>query len=93
MSNVMQLNHRDLWDTKHLKAELAAHVMSEGKVFAYFFAIMSFDWLQFTAIRLSAVFAPISEWDRADALITFVGTILGLAFLFWCNGRCCVNRN
>ena len=49
---VMPLNHRDLWDTRHVKSELAARAMPEGKVFLYFLAITTFDWLQFTAFRI-----------------------------------------
>lgn len=82
----MFLNHRDLWDTKHVKSELAAHAISEGGVFLYFFAIMGFDWLQFTAIRLSAVSGVIADWARVDAWSTFCLTVIGLVFLFMCNG-------
>jgi hypothetical protein len=82
----MPLNHRDLWDTKHVKSELAARAISEGKVFLYFFAIMGFDWLQFTAIRLSAVSGVIADWARMDAWSTFCLTVIGLVFLFVCNG-------
>ena len=82
----MPLNHRDFWDTKHLKLELATGAMSEGKAFLYFFAIMGFDWLQFTTFRLSPASVPISAWERVDAWLTFALTVFGLAFLFWCNG-------
>lgn len=82
----MPLHHRDLWDTKQVKSELAAHAISEGKVFLYFFAIMGFDWLQFTAIRLSSVSGVIADWERVDALATFCLTAIGLVFLFVCNG-------
>jgi hypothetical protein len=82
----MRFQHRDLWDTKHVKQELVAGRVLEGKAFAYFFAIMAFDWLQFTAFRLSPSAAPPSAWERADALITFGLTLCGLAFLFLCNG-------
>jgi hypothetical protein len=82
----MPLNHRDLWDTKHLKSELAANAISEGKLFLYFFAITGFDWLQFTAIRLTAVSEVIADWERVDALSTLSLTAIGLVFLFLCNG-------
>lgn len=82
----MPINHRDLWDTKHLKSELASHAIPEGKSFLYFLAITVFDWLQFTAFRLWPSSGAISSWEQADALSTVVITILGLAFLFWCNG-------
>lgn len=82
----MPLNHRDLWDTTHVKSELAANAISEGKSFLYFFAIIGFDWLQFTAIRLSSVSRVISEWERVDAWSTLCLTAIGLVFLFLCNG-------
>jgi len=82
----MPLNHRDFWDTKRLKSELATHAMSEGKVFLYFLAILGFDWLQFTVIRLSSYGRPITDWERADALIALAITIAGVLFLFARNG-------
>ena len=83
---MMAINHHDLWDTNHLKSALAAHTISEGKAFAYFFAIMGFDWLQFTAIRLSPVSGALLNWEYVDVLLTFFLTLLGMPFLFWCNG-------
>jgi hypothetical protein len=80
------INHRDFWDTKHLKSELAANAISEGKLFLYFFAITGFDWLQFTAIRLSSTPDTIYDWERVDALSTLFLTVIGLIFLFLCNG-------
>lgn len=82
----MPLNHRDIWDAKHVRSELAAHAISEGKTFAYFFAIICFDWLQFTSFRLTVSASPIQSWEHFDALLTLVLTILGLLFLYWCNG-------
>lgn len=86
IANLMLLNHRDLWDTKQVKSELAAHAISEGKLFLYVFAIMGFDWLQLTAIRLSAVSGVIADWERVDAWSTFCLRAIGLVFLFVCNG-------
>lgn len=82
----MRLNHRDLWDTTHLKSELAANAISEGKLFLYFFAIIGFDWLQFTAIRLSSRSGILADWQRVDAWFTLCLTAIGLVFLFVCNG-------
>lgn len=82
----MFINHRDLWDTKHLKSELASHVVSEGKSFLYFLVITGFDWLQFTAFRLWPTSGELSSWEQADAMSTLAITIIGLVFLFWCNG-------
>lgn len=81
----MTLRHRDLWDTRHVKRELIANTLSERKAFAYFFAIMVFDWFQLTSFRLSPS-AGLSPWARADALITFAITAVGLLFLYQCNG-------
>ena len=58
----MALSHRDFWDTRHVKSELATGAMPEAKVFLYFLAITTFDWLQLTVFRIwpnpSAAFAP-----------------------------------
>lgn len=81
----MTLQHRDLWDTRHVKRELIANTISERKAFIYFFAIMMFDWFQLTSFRLSPS-AGISSWARADALITLAVTAAGLLFLYQCNG-------
>jgi hypothetical protein len=82
----MPLNHRDFWDTNCVKSRLAVRAISESQTFAYFFAILSFDWLQFTAFRLSVSSTPIQTWVHTDALLTLALTVLGLLFLFWCNG-------
>lgn len=82
----MSINHRDLWDTEHLKFALAAHALSERKTFLYFLAIFAFDWMQFTAIRLSPALDSIASWERADALFTLALTLGGLVYLFICNG-------
>lgn len=81
----MHLDHRLLWDTSHVKTMLRTCSLSEGGVFAYFLAIMTFDWLQFTVIRTSP--SPgISNWALVDAWFTFLLTIAGLGYLFICNG-------
>lgn len=82
----MFIRHRDLWDTTHIKHELASHAMSENKSFLYFLVITVVDWLQCTAFRLWPSSGATDSWEQADALATLVITILGLAFLFWCNG-------
>ncbi len=82
----MPINHRDFWDTRHLKSELAAHAVTEGALFFYFLAVTGFDWLQFTVIRLSSFSGTISAWELVDALSSLVFTLGGLVFLFGCNG-------
>lgn len=81
----MSFSHRDLWDTAHVNAALARRAVSEGKAFFYFIAIMAFDWVQFTLIRLAPGTA-LHAWDYADALFTLALTIGGLMFLFQRNG-------
>ena len=61
----MALNHRDLWDTRHVKSELATRAVSEAKVFLYFLAITTFDWLQF-ARGAAGTRDPI-VWSLSDA--------------------------
>jgi hypothetical protein len=60
--------------------------MSEGKTFLYFLTITGFDWLQFTAFRLSQRSEPISAWDYFDAWFAFAITLAGVVYLFLCNG-------
>lgn len=81
----MSFSHRDLWDTAHVNAALVRRAVSEGKAFFYFIAIMAFDWMQFTLIRLAPGTA-LHAWDYADALFTLALTIGGLVFLFQRNG-------
>jgi hypothetical protein len=82
----MPLNHRDLWDTRHVKSELAAGAMPEGKVFLYFLAITTFDWLQLTAFRIRPNPEPLSRLSQFEAWFGFGVTVVGVAFLFLCNG-------
>ena len=82
----MPLSHRDLWDARHVKSELAAHAMPEGKVFLYFLAITTFDWLQFTAFRIRPNPEPLSPSAQFDAWFGFGITVVGVVFLFLCNG-------
>jgi hypothetical protein len=79
------MNLRYLWDTKYVKSLLANRSLTEEKSFAYFFAIMGFDWLQFTTIQLMRA-SNITDWERTGIVLTFLLTILGILFLFWCNG-------
>jgi hypothetical protein len=83
---VMPLNHRDLWDTRHVKSELAARAMPERTVFLYFLAITTFDWLQFTAFRIRPSPEPLSPSAQFDAWFGFGITVVGVVFLFLCNG-------
>jgi hypothetical protein len=52
---------RDLWDTAHLVARLAERQLGETESFAWFLILMAFDWLQFTAIRVTTR-PVVSEW-------------------------------
>ena len=82
----MPENHRDLWDTRHVKSELAARAMPEGKVFLYFLAITTFDWLQLTAFRIRPNPEPLSPSSQFEAWFGLGITVVGVVFLFLCNG-------
>lgn len=82
----MSFNHRDLWSSAHARKQLASGPMSEGKTFLYFLAITAFDWLQFTAFRLTQRAEPIPGWGYFDAWFALAITLAGLAYLFLCNG-------
>src|SRR5918999_1584279 len=82
----MPLSHRDLWSTAHVKTQLAFGPMSEAKTFLYFLAIMAFDWLQFTAFRLSRSSEPIAAWNYFNAWFSLAITLATLVYLFMCNG-------
>jgi len=81
----MTFNHRLLWSTRHVRAHLEARGFSEGATFAYFLAIMGFDWLQFTVIATSER-PTVSSWGHASAWMSFAITVLGLLYLFQRNG-------
>jgi len=61
--------------------------MSEGKTFLYFLTITGFDWLQFSAFRLSQRPQPLSTSDYFDVVFAFAITLGGLVYLFLCNGH------
>ena len=81
----MTFNHRLLWSSRHVRAQLQARGFSEGATFAYFLAIMAFDWLQFTVIA-TAERPTVSAWVNASAWMSFAITVLGLPYLFQRNG-------
>jgi hypothetical protein len=83
---VMALNHRDLWDTRYVKSELATGAVTEAKVFLYFLAITTFDWLQFTAFRIRPNAEPLSVPAEFEAWFGLGITVAGVIFLFLCNG-------
>ena len=82
----MALSHRDLWDTRHVKSELATGALPEAKLFLYFLAITTFDWLQFTAFRIRPDREPLSLAAAFDAWFGFGITVVGVVYLFLCNG-------
>ena len=82
----MALSHRDLWDTRHVKSELAIRALPEAKVFLYFLAITTFDWLQFTAFRIRPNPEPLSLAAAFDAWFGLGITVVGVVYLFLCNG-------
>jgi hypothetical protein len=83
---LMALSHRDLWDTRHVKSELAIGAMPEAKLFLYFLAITTFDWLQLTAFRIWPNPVPLSLPAEFDAWFGLGITVVGVIFLFLCNG-------
>ena len=82
----MALSHRDLWDTRHVKSALTTGGMPEAKVFLYFLAITTFDWLQFTAFRIWPNPEPLSLPAEFEAWFGLGITVAGVVFLFLCNG-------
>lgn len=82
----LQFGHRDLWDTRHIRKRLVARQVSERQAFAYFLAVLVFDWLQHTAARLFPAILPVPDWEVASTLLTLALSVGGPLFLFWCNG-------
>jgi hypothetical protein len=82
----MALSHRDFWDTRHVKSELTTGAMPEAKVFLYFLAITTFDWLQLTVFRIRPNPAPLSLPEKFEAWFGIGITVVGVVFLFLCNG-------
>ena len=60
--------------------------MSEAKTFLYFIALMTFDWVQFTAFRLSRSSEPIPAWNYFDAWFALAISLAAWVYLFFCNG-------
>ena len=60
--------------------------MPEWKVFLYFLAITTFDWLQFTILRIMPAREPLSPPSQFEAWFGFGITVVGIVFLFVCNG-------
>lgn len=81
----MSFSHRDLWDTAHVKAGLARRDLSERKAFFYFITILTFDWAQFTVLRLSPD-VPANSWEYTDIILTLLLTVGGAAYLYRGNG-------
>jgi len=82
----MPLNHRDLWDTRYVKSQLAARAMPEWKTFLYFLALTTFDWLQFTAVRIMPAQGPVPASFRFEAWFGLGITVVALVYLFFRNG-------
>lgn len=59
--------------------------LSEGRSFVYFWAIMVFDWLQFTLIATTPT-GGITAWSAVSAWATFAITAIGLVYLYHMNG-------
>jgi hypothetical protein len=77
----MPIDHRLFWSTRYVKRKLIERSLSEQVTFAYFLAIMAFDWLQFSVIAATPN-PRIETWSAANTWITFAMTILGLVYLF-----------
>jgi len=85
-TNAMYISHRDIWDTQYVKLQLTSGTMPEWKVFLYFLAITIFDWVQFTSFRLTTGTSPVPYHVLFEAWVLLVITIVGVVFLFFCNG-------
>lgn len=77
----MLSHHRYLWSTRCVVDALRANRLSEAATFRYFLVIMTFDWLQFTAIGTTPT-PSIAPWALAGSWATFAITVSGLAYLF-----------
>ena len=60
--------------------------MPEGKIFLYFLAITTFDWIQLTAFRIQPNPEALSPSSQFEAWFGFGITVVGVVFLFLCNG-------
>lgn len=81
----MPFDHRHLWNTAFVCEQLRARRLSEAASFGYFWALMGFDWLQFTVIATTPT-PHISAWSSAGAWATLAVTVVGLFYLFLQNG-------
>ncbi len=81
----MSFNHRYLWSTAFISNLIRTERLSDEAAFRYFFAIMVFDWLQFTLIATTPM-PNISPWSTVGSWSTFVVTVFGLLYLHRMNG-------
>lgn len=77
----MLSDHRYLWSTRCVVDALRSNRLSETATFRYFLTIMTFDWLQFTAIGTTPT-PSIAPWALAGSWATFVITVSGLVYLY-----------
>jgi hypothetical protein len=77
----MLSEHRLFWSTRYVKRKLIERSLSEQATFAYFLAVMAFDWLQFSVIAATPN-PRVEAWSVANTWITFAMTVLGLVYLF-----------
>jgi hypothetical protein len=82
----MPIDYRLIWSTRHVKRKLIERNISDRATFCYFFAIIAFDWLQFS-IGSSVPALSLSPWALAGTWLSFATTVGGLLYLFSCNGN------
>jgi hypothetical protein len=82
----MHIDYRLIWSTRHVKRKLAERSISERATFFYFFAIIAFDWLQFS-ISSSQPVQFVSPSALAGTWLSFATTICGLLYLYFRNGN------
>jgi hypothetical protein len=81
----MTFSHKLLWDTVYVRQRLIERNLSERAQFAYFLALLTWDWLSFTFGQLTPreaadIFGEIDAWQ--PTLIV----IFGAMYLYRCNG-------
>jgi hypothetical protein len=75
-----------IWNTARLKEKLIDKSLSEGQAFIYFFAILLFDYSQFTFDYLGLNGQEPNIWVKTNIIGALALTFFGVLYVFWCNG-------
>ena len=75
-----------IWNTTKLKEKLMNKSLTEGHAFAYFFAILIYDYIGFTFGYMGLNGQEPNVWIKTNIYAALALTFFGVLYVFWCNG-------